>query len=254
MNGLTLLLPHGYEGMGSEHSSGRMERFLQLGSGDNFFVCNITEPANYFHLLRRQVKFRFRKPLVVFTPKKLLRYPKAVSGFAAMAKEGSRRSSTTRAWPLLRRESPWIPWCCARANLLRLDRALGGTGRSKHRICARGTTASATPSGIGRGCSAIRRGCQLHLGSRGTPKYGRLVVHAAALHLGSVERDFAQPECEPCFGQFGSPCQAPIGHRRRGFFACQRLRKDSASRPIRLTSVVNCTLTSIQYTTNHVPT
>ena len=88
MNGLTLLLPHGYEGMGSEHSSGRMERFLQLGSGDNFFVCNITEPANYFHLLRRQVKFGFRKPLVVFTPKKLLRYPKAVSGFAAMAKGG----------------------------------------------------------------------------------------------------------------------------------------------------------------------
>ena len=87
MNGLTLLLPHGYEGMGSEHSSGRMERFLQLGSGDNFFVCNITEPANYFHLLRRQVKFGFRKPLVVFTPKKLLRYPKAV-GFAAMAKGG----------------------------------------------------------------------------------------------------------------------------------------------------------------------
>lgn len=88
MNGLTLLLPHGYEGMGSEHSSGRMERFLQLGSGENMFVCNITEPANYFHLLRRQVKFPFRKPLVVFTPKKLLRYPKAVSTFAEMASGG----------------------------------------------------------------------------------------------------------------------------------------------------------------------
>jgi 2-oxoglutarate dehydrogenase E1 component len=65
-----------------------MERFLQLGSGDNFFACNITEPANYFHLLRRQVKFGFRKPLVVFTPKKLLRYPKAVSSLDAMAKGG----------------------------------------------------------------------------------------------------------------------------------------------------------------------
>ena len=85
MNGLTLLLPHGYEGMGSEHSSGRMERFLQLGSGENMFVCNITEPANYFHLLRRQVKAKYRKPLVVFTPKKLLRYPKAVSTLSAMA-------------------------------------------------------------------------------------------------------------------------------------------------------------------------
>ena len=88
MNGLTLLLPHGYEGMGSEHSSGRMERVLQLGSGDNFFVCNITEPANYFHLLRRQVKLGYRKPLVVFTPKKLLRYPKAVSKLASMATGG----------------------------------------------------------------------------------------------------------------------------------------------------------------------
>jgi 2-oxoglutarate dehydrogenase E1 component len=79
MNGLTLLLPHGFEGMGSEHSSGRMERFLQLCSGDNMFVANCTTPANYFHLLRRQVKHCFRKPLLVFTPKKLLRYPRAVS-------------------------------------------------------------------------------------------------------------------------------------------------------------------------------
>lgn len=88
MNGLTLLLPHGYEGMGSEHSSGRMERFLQLGSGENMFVCNITEPSNYFHLLRRQVKLNYRKPLVIFTPKKLLRYPKAVSKLSEMASGG----------------------------------------------------------------------------------------------------------------------------------------------------------------------
>lgn len=88
MNGLTLMLPHGYEGMGSEHSSGRMERFLQMGSGDNMFICNITEPANYFHLLRRQVKLPFRKPLVIFTPKKLLRYPKAVSAVADFSKGG----------------------------------------------------------------------------------------------------------------------------------------------------------------------
>jgi 2-oxoglutarate dehydrogenase E1 component len=88
MNGLTLLLPHGYEGMGSEHSSGRMERFLQLGSGENMFICNITEPANYFHLLRRQVKLKYRKPLVIFTPKKLLRYPKAVSKLSEMSTGG----------------------------------------------------------------------------------------------------------------------------------------------------------------------
>ncbi|MDG1781798.1 MAG: 2-oxoglutarate dehydrogenase E1 component [Flavobacteriales bacterium] len=86
MNGLTMFLPHGYEGMGSEHSSGRMERFLQQCAEYNMQVCNPTTPANHFHLLRRQVKRSFRKPLVVFTPKKLLRYPKAVSKMAELAK------------------------------------------------------------------------------------------------------------------------------------------------------------------------
>jgi len=61
---------------------------LQLGSGENMFICNITEPANYFHLLRRQVKLKYRKPLVIFTPKKLLRYPKAVSKLSEMSKGG----------------------------------------------------------------------------------------------------------------------------------------------------------------------
>jgi 2-oxoglutarate dehydrogenase E1 component len=85
-NGMVLLLPHGYEGMGPEHSSGRMERYLQLCAEDNMIVANPTTPANYFHLLRRQLKFPFRKPLVVFTPKKLLRYPACVSKLDEMAK------------------------------------------------------------------------------------------------------------------------------------------------------------------------
>jgi 2-oxoglutarate dehydrogenase E1 component len=85
MNGLVMLLPHGYEGMGSEHSSGRMERFLQLCAEHNMQVANVTTPANYFHLLRRQMHRNFRKPLIVFTPKKLLRYPKAVSALSEMA-------------------------------------------------------------------------------------------------------------------------------------------------------------------------
>lgn len=85
MNGLVILLPHGYEGMGSEHSSGRIERFLQSCAQYNIQVCNATTPANYFHLLRRQLHRDFRKPLIVFTPKKLLRYPKAVSTLEEMA-------------------------------------------------------------------------------------------------------------------------------------------------------------------------
>ncbi len=88
MSGLTLLLPHGYEGQGPEHSSARLERYLQLCAEDNLQVANCTTPANYFHILRRQMLREFRKPLILMTPKSLLRHKKAVSSLADMA-EGS---------------------------------------------------------------------------------------------------------------------------------------------------------------------
>lgn len=88
MSGLTMLLPHGYEGQGPEHSSARLERYLQLCAEDNIQVVNCSTPANYFHVLRRQVKRPFRKPLIIMTPKSLLRHKKAVSDLAHLA-EGS---------------------------------------------------------------------------------------------------------------------------------------------------------------------
>ena len=87
-NGIVLLLPHGYEGQGAEHSSGRMERFLQSCADGNMVVINCTTPANFFHALRRQLTWNFRKPLVVFTPKSLLRHPRCVSKLNDLATGG----------------------------------------------------------------------------------------------------------------------------------------------------------------------
>ena len=89
MSGLVMLLPHGYEGQGPEHSSARIERFLQLSAEDNWIVANCTTPSNYFHILRRQLHRNFRKPLVLFTPKSLLRHKLCVSKIEEMGPDSS---------------------------------------------------------------------------------------------------------------------------------------------------------------------
>ncbi|WP_372654756.1 2-oxoglutarate dehydrogenase E1 component [Halobacteriovorax sp.] len=88
MSNIVMLLPHGYEGSGPEHSSCRPERYLQMCAENNMVVCNFTTPANMFHALRRQLKWEFRKPLIVFTPKSLLRHPQCVSTVEEFSKGG----------------------------------------------------------------------------------------------------------------------------------------------------------------------
>lgn len=88
MNGLVMLLPHGYEGQGPEHSSARLERFLELSANFNITVSNLTTPANFFHLLRRQMAWKFRKPCVIMSPKSLLRHPEVISPIGDFTKGG----------------------------------------------------------------------------------------------------------------------------------------------------------------------
>ena len=130
MSGLVMLLPHGYEGQGPEHSSARLERYLQLCAERNMRVCNFTTPANYFHALRRQLKANYRKPLVVMTPKSLLRHKLAVSSLADFGPGSAFRYVIPEIDAIAPEETGEARRALHRQGLLR---PAGGAAREGHR-------------------------------------------------------------------------------------------------------------------------
>jgi 2-oxoglutarate dehydrogenase E1 component len=135
-NGLVLLLPHGYEGQGPEHSSARLERFLQLCAEDNIQVANCTTPANYFHLLRRQMHRSFRKPLVIMTPKSLLRHKLAVSSAADFQGESHFRRILSDPWAPEDKDVKRLVLCSGKVayDLMEARNAAGDTDTAIVRI------------------------------------------------------------------------------------------------------------------------
>ncbi len=129
-SGLTLLLPHGYEGQGPEHSSARLERFLQLSAQGNMQVCNLTTPANLFHVLRRQVKRDFRKPLVIMSPKSLLRHPKVISSWSDFTDQDFREILTDNT--LANPSAAEVVVLCSGKLYYELSEALEKNGSKKH--------------------------------------------------------------------------------------------------------------------------
>ena len=205
LSGLVLLLPHGYEGQGPEHSSARMERYLQIVARDNIQVAQPSTAAQYFHLLRRQAMRHWRKPLVVFTPKSMLRHPDAVSPLAdltcprflnVLARD---RIAGSNAAPHLHRKN----W----------SRAASGTPEAQghfNRHHFPGAVISLAGRGTARGHRSSSRRKRSGVGAGRAGEHGRLLVCAAALARAGLRSPGAQRQA---FGRSESSHRVREGAR-----------------------------------------
>ena len=163
LSGLVLLLPHGYEGQGPEHSSARIERFLQLAARDNIQICQPSNAGQYFHLLRRQALRNWRKPLIVFTPKSMLRHPDALSPLEDLTHQ--------QFLPVIPdtevQEAKRILLCTGKiGHELRTERQKRNRQRDEHGHCLPRADVSVSRGRTGRGTGAPRKRREISCGCR----------------------------------------------------------------------------------------
>ena len=185
LSGLVLLLPHGFEGQGPEHSSARLERFLRLGAEDNIQVVEPTTPAQYFHVLRRQVLRRWRKPLVVMTPKSLLRQPECVSPLEDLTRGRYRRVIADPEFAADPKGAPpgRVLLCCGKIYYELLE---ARNQRQPTLPSCGSNSSSAAAIAVEKGPGTVRRRHARHLGAGRAAKHGGLVFFENAVRRAAV--------------------------------------------------------------------
>ena len=217
LSGLVCLLPHGYEGQGPEHSSARLERFLQMCAEDNWQVANCTTPANYFHILRRQLHRKFRKPLILMTPKSLLRHKRVTSDLAEMGPgttfhrvlwddAQSRQGEKIKLKPDAR-DPP--RGAVHRQGLLRPLRGARGRRHRRRLPAARRAALSVPGQGAGDRAVALPQG-RGGVGAGGAAQHGRLELHRAQPRVGAAAHA-RSPRRAPATSAASRPRRRPPG-------------------------------------------